>query len=79
MKTWFTYSINGLRVATWANNIDEAEANLRREYPNDPMTFTGLYSRADGGTRDNVVPDRFSRVGMTVLDMAAAGLQGLRR
>lgn len=32
MKSWFVYLINGKKIGTWANNNEEAEKNLRKEF-----------------------------------------------
>ena len=41
MKAWFIFTINGKRIATWAQDYDEAKANLVEKYGNVSMKYVG--------------------------------------
>ena len=41
MKAWFVFMINGKRVATWAQDYEEAEANIIKKYGNVSMEYVG--------------------------------------
>lgn len=70
MKTWFVYLINNEKIGTWANNSDEAEQNLRKEYGDVPMEYVGV-TYAGIGPR----PDKVIHRGMSPIDtMLAYGL-----
>ena len=70
MKSWFVYVIDNEKIGTWANNSDEAERNLRKEYGDVPMEYVGV-NYAGIGPR----PDKVIRRGMSPIDtMLAYGL-----
>ena len=74
MKTWFVYLINGKNVATWANNSEEAEENLVKEYGNVEMKYvTTIFFR-----NPKIKIDEVTYIGMSAVDkMIACGLSDL--
>lgn len=79
MKSWFVYLINGKKIGTWANNTEEAERNLRKEYGDVTMEFVGI-NYNDLGAQ----PEKVIHRGMSAVDtMIATGMMnmliGLRR
>lgn len=75
MKTWFVYLINGKKIGTWANNTDEAERNLRKEFGDIPMEFVGIHYDRQLGPQ----PDKVVYTGMSAVDImiASGGLKWL--
>lgn len=70
MKAWFVYLINGKQVGTWANNTDEAEENLKKEYGNVKMEYLG-----NNCYNPSIKIDEFTHKGMSAVDtMIAYGL-----
>lgn len=70
MKSWFVYLINGNKIGTWANNNEEAERNLRKEYGDVPMKFIGINCGKLG-----VQPEKVIHRGMSAVDtMIATGM-----
>lgn len=73
MKSWFVYLINGEKIGTWANNTEEAERNLRKEYGNVPMEFVGINYGKLG-----VQPEKVIHRGMSAVDtMIATGMMNM--
>ena len=67
MKSWFVFLINGKKIGTWANNIDEAHRNLIAEFGNIPMEFVGVNNGKIGAHYDDVIYR-----GMTQMDKMIA-------
>lgn len=79
MKSWFVYLISGKKISTWANNPEEAERNLRKEFGDVQMELVGIKCGKVG-----VQPDEIIYRGMSPVDtMIATGMinafVGLRR
>lgn len=70
MKAWFVFFINGKKIATWANNTDEARENMIAEFGDVPMKYLGIYFNKFGERPDGII-----RHGMSPVDtMIAFGL-----
>ena len=73
MKTWFVYLINNEKIGTWANNTEEAEKNLRKEYGDVPMEFVGINYGKLGAQ-----PEKVIYRGMSAIDtMIATGMMNI--
>ena len=79
MKSWFVYLINGKKIGTWANNTEEAEKNLRKEYGDVPMEFVGINYRKLGTQPEKVIYRGMSAVDMMIATGMMNILIGLRR
>ena len=67
MKTWFVYLINGKQVGTWANNTNEAEENLKKEYGNVEMEYIG-----NNCYNPRIKIDEITHKGMSAVDVIMA-------
>ena len=73
MKSWFVYLINGKKIGTWANNTEEAEQNLRKEFGDVPMEFVGINYGKLGAQ-----PEKVIHRGMSAVDtMIATGMMNM--
>jgi len=79
MKSWFVYLINNEKVGTWANNTEEAERNLRKEYGDVPMEFVGINHGKLGAQPEKVIYCGMSPVDMMIATGMINAFVGLRR
>ncbi len=79
MKSWFVYLINGKKISTWANNTEEAENNLRKEFGDVSMEFIGINYRRLGAQPEKVIYRGMSAVDMMIATGMINALIGLRR
>ncbi len=79
MKSWFVYLINGKKIGTWANNTEEAENNLRKEFGDVSMEFIGINNRRLGAQPEKVIYRGMSAVDMMIATGMMNVLIGLRR
>lgn len=68
MKAWFVFLINGVKVGTWANNINEARQNMISHYGDIPMEYIGINYHGEKSTAPNVV----IKDGMSSVDIGIA-------
>lgn len=78
MKSWFVYLINGKKIGTWANNTEEAERNLRKEFGDVPMEFIGINYDDIGAQPEKVIYRGMSSVDMMIATGMMNMLVGLR-
>lgn len=78
MKSWFVYRINGKKIGTWANNTEEAEQNLRKEFGDVPMEFVGINYDDLGAQPEKVIYRGMSAVDMMIATGMMNILVGLR-
>jgi len=79
MKSWFVYLINNEEVGTWANNTEEAEKNLRKEFGDVPMEFVGINYNDLGAQPERVIHRGMGTVDMMIATGMINMLIGLRR
>lgn len=79
MKSWFVYLINGKKIGTWANNTEEAERNLRKEYGDVPIEFVGINYGKLGAQPEKVIHCGMSAVDTMIATEMTNILIGLRR
>lgn len=78
MKSWFVYLINEKKIGTWANNTEEAEQNLRKEYGDVPMEFVGINYGKLGAQPEKTIHRGMSAVDMMIATGMMNMLVGLR-
>lgn len=79
MKSWFVYLINGKKIGTWANNTEEAEQNLRKEFGDVQMEFVGINYGKLGAQPEKVIHRGMSAVDTMIATGMMNALIGLRR
>ena len=78
MKSWFVFLVNGKKIGTWANNMEEARRNMAAEYGVIPMEFLGINYGATGPQPEEVIRHGMSPVDTTIAFGFANMLTGLR-